>query len=63
MMQLPQPDPEVVLLEYRGGTLHIDQPEDVTTHAQVFDRLKETAKGPEESLSYISDLTDKINAE
>jgi transcriptional regulator with XRE-family HTH domain len=56
IMQLPDPDPEVVVIEYRGGTLYIERPEDVTTHAQVFDRIRAAAKGPEESLSYISHL-------
>jgi transcriptional regulator with XRE-family HTH domain len=62
MMQLPY-DPEVVLIEYRGGTFLIEQPEEVAAHAHVFNLLKETAKDPEESLSYISDLTKRVNVE
>ena len=56
-MQLPY-DPDVVLIEYRGGTFLIEQPEEVATHAQVFDLLTKTAKGPEESFSYISRLAE-----
>jgi transcriptional regulator with XRE-family HTH domain len=59
MMQLPY-DPEVVLIEYRGGTFLIEQPEEVAAHSQVFDLLRANAKRPEESLRYISDLV-KVN--
>jgi hypothetical protein len=55
MMQLPY-DPEVVVIEYRGGTLLLEQPEEVAEHAQVFNRLRETAKSPKESLKDISHL-------
>jgi transcriptional regulator with XRE-family HTH domain len=61
MMQLPY-DPDVVVIEYRGGTLLIEQPEEVVFHAQVFDLLRVNAKGAEESLSDISHLA-KIKAE
>jgi transcriptional regulator with XRE-family HTH domain len=56
IMRLPHPDPEVVVIEYRGGNLYIERSEDVTAHAHVFDRIRATAKGPEESTSYISHL-------
>jgi hypothetical protein len=62
-MQLPHPDPEVVVIEYRGGALYIERSEDVTAHAHVFDRIRATAKGPEESIDYISRLANKLNVE
>jgi transcriptional regulator with XRE-family HTH domain len=62
IMQLPDLDREVVVIEYRGGTLYLERSEDVTAHAQVFDRIRATAKGPEESISYISYLA-KLKAE
>jgi transcriptional regulator with XRE-family HTH domain len=46
IMQLAQPHPEVVVIEYRGGTLYLERSEDVTAHAQVFDRIRATAKAP-----------------
>jgi transcriptional regulator with XRE-family HTH domain len=55
MMELPY-DPEVVLIEYRGGTFRIDRPEEVAAHDQLFDLLRANAKRPEESLRDISDL-------
>jgi transcriptional regulator with XRE-family HTH domain len=61
MMQLPY-NPDVVLIEYRGGTLRIEQPEKVAAHAQIFDLLRANAKGPEESLRDISQLA-KLTAE
>jgi hypothetical protein len=62
IMQLAHPDPEVVVIEYRGGILYIERSEDVAAHAHVFDRIRATAKGPDESISYISHLA-KLNVE
>jgi hypothetical protein len=62
IMKLPYPDPEVVVIEYRGGALYLERSEDVAAHALVFDRIRATAKGPEESLSYVSHLA-KLNVE
>jgi hypothetical protein len=56
IMQLAHPDPEVVVIEYRGGILYIERSEDVAAHAHVFDWIRTTTNGPEESLSYISHL-------
>ena len=56
IIKLPHPDPEVVVIEYRGGALYLERPEDVSAHAHLFDRIRATAKGPEESTRYISDL-------
>ena len=39
-----RPDPEVVVIEYRGGTLYIEQSEDVAMHADVFDRIMSNRK-------------------
>jgi transcriptional regulator with XRE-family HTH domain len=62
IMQLPRPDPEVVVIEYRGGTLYIERSEDVTAHAHVFDLIRATAKGPE-SISLISSMAKKLDVE
>lgn len=56
IMRLPHPDPEVVVFEHGAGVLYLEQSEDVTAHADLFDRLIATATGPEESLNYISNL-------
>jgi transcriptional regulator with XRE-family HTH domain len=63
VIQLPQPDPEVVVIEYRGGALYLERPEEVAPHAHLFDRLIATAKSPQESTSYISDLANKLNVD
>ena len=60
IMQLAHPDPEVVVIEHRGGILYIERSEDVAAYAHVFDWIRATAKGPEESISYI---TNKLKAE
>src|SRR5215217_7619068 len=62
IMQLPHPDPEVVVIEYRGGALYLERSEDVAAHAHLFDRIRATAKGPEESLSQIAHLA-KLDVE
>jgi hypothetical protein len=58
IMQLAQPDPEVVVVEYRGGIIYIERSEVVAAYAHVFDRIRASAKGPEESLSHISRLAE-----
>lgn len=63
IIQLPHPDPEVVVIEYRGGNLYLERPEDVAAHARVFDRIRATARGPEESMRYISDLANTLDVE
>ena len=60
IMQLAQPDPEVVVIEHRGGDLYIERPEEVAAYTHVFDRIRATAKGPEESISFIAN---KLKAE
>lgn len=55
IMQLPY-DPDVVVIEYRGGTFPIEKPEEVSAYAQVFDLLRANTKGLEESLRDISHL-------
>jgi transcriptional regulator with XRE-family HTH domain len=62
IIRLPHPDPEVAVIEYEGGLLYLEQSADVTAHTHLFDRLIATAIGPEESLSYISDLA-KLDVE
>jgi len=52
IMKLAQPDPEVVVIEYRGGVLYLERSEEVAAYSHVFDRIRATAKGPEQSLSY-----------
>jgi transcriptional regulator with XRE-family HTH domain len=56
VIQLPHPDPEVVVTEYRGGTIYLERPEDVHAHIQVFDRIRATARSPEESISFIANF-------
>jgi transcriptional regulator with XRE-family HTH domain len=60
IMQLAHPDPEVVVVEHRGGILYIERSEDVAAYAHVFDWIRATAKGPEESISF---LANKLTAE
>jgi hypothetical protein len=63
IMQLPHPDPPVVVIEYRGGTLYLERSEEVAAHTQAFDHIRANAKGTEESIRYISDIANKLNVE
>jgi len=63
IMQLPHPDPQVVVIEYRGGTLYLERSEEVAAHTHVFDHIRANAKGTEESIRYISDIADELNVE
>jgi transcriptional regulator with XRE-family HTH domain len=60
IMLLAPPDPEVVVIEHRGGILYLERSEEVAAYTDVFDRIRATAKGPEESMSFI---TDQLKAE
>jgi len=63
IMQLPHPDPQVVVIEYRGGTLYLERSDEVAAHTHVFDHIRANAKGTEESIKYISDMANKLNVE
>lgn len=60
IMQLPHPDPEVVVIEHRGGNLYIERSDDVRMHNHIFDRIRASATGPDESLDYIARLANEI---
>jgi hypothetical protein len=63
IMGLPRPDPEVVVIEYRGGNLYLERPEDVAVHAHLFDRLRANAQGPDDSIRLITRLANELSAE
>ena len=62
IMQLPHPDPEVVVIEYRGGNLYLERSEEVRMHTDLFDRIRANAIGPDESLEYITRLATELDA-
>lgn len=53
------PDPDIVFVEYRTGTLYLDDEDQVRQYNRVFDRLQARAIDPDESV----DLITKIAAE
>jgi hypothetical protein len=61
VMGLPHPDPEVVVIEYRGGTLYLERSDDVAVHAHVFDRIRADALGPGESIKQISRVSNELS--
>jgi transcriptional regulator with XRE-family HTH domain len=56
IMRLPNPDPEVVTIEYRGGNLYLESADDVARHTRMYDLIRATAMGPGESVRYISQM-------
>ncbi|MEV7970709.1 DUF5753 domain-containing protein [Sphaerisporangium sp. NPDC088356] len=47
-------DPNVVYVEYRAGSLYLEDPAEVDTYNVIFDHLRARALGPDESLALIA---------
>jgi transcriptional regulator with XRE-family HTH domain len=53
-------DPDVVYLQYRRGSIYLEDPADIAAYAEVFDHLRARALGPDESRALIGRLADEI---
>jgi hypothetical protein len=49
-------DPDVVYLQYRGGSLYLEDSAEVAAYAELFDHLRARALGPDESRALIAQL-------
>jgi transcriptional regulator with XRE-family HTH domain len=50
VMKFPQPsDPDVVYVEYWRGSIYLEAPNDVDAYNRLFDHLRATALGPDET--------------
>jgi Domain of unknown function (DUF5753) len=47
-------DPDVGYVQYRRGSVYLEEPADVGAYAEVFDHLRARALGPDESRALIA---------
>jgi transcriptional regulator with XRE-family HTH domain len=54
-------DPDVVYVQYRRGSIYLEDSSDVEAYAELFDHLRARALGPEESRALIARMADEIS--
>lgn len=54
-------DPDVVYVQYRGGSIYLEDSADVDAYAELFDHLRARALGPDESRALITRLADETS--
>jgi transcriptional regulator with XRE-family HTH domain len=54
-----QPDPGIVYLEYRGGSLYLEEFDEVERHTLAFEGLVDRALDPEKSLATVREATER----
>lgn len=50
-------DPDVVYVDYRQGSMYLEELAEVDDHAQLFDQLRARALGPQESRNLIAQIS------
>jgi hypothetical protein len=61
ILRFPEPaDPDVAYVQYRRGSLYLEEPSDVGAYAEVFDHLRARALGPDESRALIGRMADQM---
>jgi transcriptional regulator with XRE-family HTH domain len=62
MLDFPEPaDPDVVYVEYRLGSLYLEQQSEVAAYATIFDHLRARALGPDESRALITRVAQEMS--
>ncbi|WP_149263461.1 helix-turn-helix transcriptional regulator [Actinomadura sp. K4S16] len=54
-------DPDVVYIQYRRGSIYLEDPSDVDMYVDLFDHLRSRALGPDESVDLIARLAEDIS--
>ena len=54
-------DPDVVYMQYRRGSIYLEDPADVAAYAELFDHLRARALGPDESRALIARLAEETS--
>lgn len=54
-------DPDVVYVQYRRGSVYLEDSADVDAYAELFDHLRARALGPDESRALIARLADETS--
>lgn len=61
VLRFPEPaDPDVVYIQYRRGSIYLEDPADVDFYVDVFDHLRSQALSLDESRSLIAMVADEI---
>ena len=61
ILRFPEPaDPDISYVQYRRGSVYLEEPADVGAYAEVFDHLRARALGPDESRALIARLADQM---
>jgi transcriptional regulator with XRE-family HTH domain len=62
LLRFPEPaDPDIVYMQYRLGSVYLEDPSDVGVYADLFDHLRSRALGPDESLALIAEVADDLS--
>ncbi len=62
VLRFPEPaDPDVVYVQYRRGSIYLEDPSEVDMYVDLFDHLRSRALSPDESLALIADVADEIS--
>lgn len=62
ILQFPESiDPDLVYVEYRAGSLYLEDPSEVDTYNVIFDHLRARALGPDESRALIAKAADDLS--
>jgi transcriptional regulator with XRE-family HTH domain len=54
-------DPDIVYLQYRRGSIYLEDSSDIEAYAELFDHLRARALGPDESRALIAQLADETS--
>ena len=62
LLRFPEPaDPDIAYVQYRRGSLYLEEASDVDAYAEVFDHLRARALGPDESRAMIARLAEEMS--
>ncbi len=61
ILRFPEPaDPDAVYVQYRRGSIYLEENADVTAYADLFDHLRARALGPDESRALIERIAREL---
>ena len=61
ILRFPEPaDPDAVYVQYRRGSIYLEETTDVTAYADLFDHLRARALGPDESRTLIERIAREL---
>ena len=62
VLRFPEPaDPDVAYVQYRLGSIYLEDPSEVEEYINLFDHLRSRAVGPDESLQLIAKVANEVS--